>query len=99
MTSVMTATTEVVISEKSMLEFFRSDFSGIAVSRISVMRIKPIRPSLLHFDVGVLDDLAPFGDLHLDPGGELLGGVGDRLQAEADQAVPHVRQRDDAGDL
>src|SRR3954471_20027153 len=35
----MTATTDVVISEKSMLEFFRSDFSGIAVSRISTMRI------------------------------------------------------------
>ena len=31
-------------------------------------------------DVGVLDDLAPFGDLHLDPGGELLGGVGDRFR-------------------
>src|ERR1051325_2086520 len=35
----MTATTDVVISEKSMLEFFRSDFSGIAVSRMSTMRI------------------------------------------------------------
>src|SRR5262245_10322876 len=35
----MTATTDVVISEKSMLEFFRSDFSGIAVSRMLVMRM------------------------------------------------------------
>src|SRR5690242_14891301 len=35
----MTATTEVVISEKSKLEFLRSDLSGIARSRMSTMRI------------------------------------------------------------
>src|SRR5215510_584787 len=35
----MTATMEVVISEKSKLEFLRSDLSGIAVSRISTMRM------------------------------------------------------------
>src|SRR5260370_29511096 len=33
------ATIDVVISEKSKLEFFRSDLSGTAVSRISTMRI------------------------------------------------------------
>src|SRR6516165_1074113 len=38
-TSVMTATTEVVISEKSKLEFLMSDLSGIAHSRISTIRI------------------------------------------------------------
>ncbi len=38
-TSVITATTEVVISEKSKLELRNDDFSGIAVSRISVMRM------------------------------------------------------------
>jgi len=38
-TSVMTATTDVVISEKSKPELRRSDFSGIAVSRISTMRM------------------------------------------------------------
>jgi len=38
-TSVMTATTEVVISEKSKLEFAMFDFSGIAHSRISTIRI------------------------------------------------------------
>src|SRR5690349_4947221 len=35
----MTATTEVVISEKSKLEFLRSDLSGIARSRMSTMRM------------------------------------------------------------
>jgi len=35
----MTATIDVVISEKSKLEFLRSDLSGIAVSRISTMRM------------------------------------------------------------
>src|SRR5580658_6332552 len=39
MTSVMTATTDVVISEKSMLELASVEFSGTAVSRMSVMRI------------------------------------------------------------
>src|SRR5262245_65881678 len=38
-TSVMTATTEVVISEKSKLEFLMSDLSGIAHWRISTIRI------------------------------------------------------------
>ena len=31
---MITATTDVVISEKSMLEFFRSDFSGIGLADI-----------------------------------------------------------------
>ena len=38
-TSVMTATTDVVISEKSMEEFLRVEFSAMEVSRISVMRM------------------------------------------------------------
>src|SRR5262245_48217696 len=38
-TSVTTATTEVVISEKSKLEFLMSDLSGIAHSRMSTIRI------------------------------------------------------------
>ena len=38
-TSVMTATTDVVISEKSKLELASDDFSGIAVSRMSTMRM------------------------------------------------------------
>ena len=40
MTSVITATTEVVISEKSMLELASVEFSGTAVSRISTIRIE-----------------------------------------------------------
>jgi len=44
MTSVTTATTDVVISDKSMLEFFRSDFNGIAVSRISTTRMFLLPP-------------------------------------------------------
>src|SRR5262249_47703269 len=38
-TSVITATTEVVISEKSMEEFFSVEFSAMEVSRMSVMRM------------------------------------------------------------
>ena len=38
-TSVVTATTEVVISEKSIDEFFSVEFSAIEVSRMSVMRM------------------------------------------------------------
>jgi hypothetical protein len=38
-TSVMTATTDVVISEKSKLELASDDLSGIAVSRMSTMRM------------------------------------------------------------
>src|SRR5215471_10661646 len=37
--SVTTATIDVVISEKSKLEFLRFDLSGIAVSRMSTMRM------------------------------------------------------------
>ena len=40
-TSVITATTEVVISEKSKPEFASDERSGIAVSRISTMRMEP----------------------------------------------------------
>src|SRR3954465_5956788 len=39
----MTATTEVVISEKSIDEFFSVEFSAIEVSRMSVMRIVSFR--------------------------------------------------------
>ena len=39
-TSVITATTDVVISEKSKLELASFDLSGIAVSRISTIRMK-----------------------------------------------------------
>ena len=35
----MTATTDVVISEKSKLELASDDFNGIAVSRMSTMRM------------------------------------------------------------
>src|SRR6187397_2839219 len=41
----MTATTEVVISEKSIDEFFSVEFSAIEVSRMSVMRmVSPVIP-------------------------------------------------------
>ena len=47
MTSVMTATTEVVISEKSMLELASVELSGIAVSRMSTMRMAYLIFSIL----------------------------------------------------
>ena len=42
--SVSTATTEVVISEKSMLEFLMSEATGTAHSRISRIRIDVLYP-------------------------------------------------------
>jgi hypothetical protein len=41
LTSVITATTDVVISEKSKPELRSSDLIGIAVSRMSTMRMVP----------------------------------------------------------
>src|ERR1700730_11795877 len=41
----MTATTEVVISEKSKPEFASDERSGMAFSRMSTMRIKAVRNS------------------------------------------------------
>src|SRR5262249_36020610 len=60
-TSVMTATTDVVISEKSKLELLSCDLSGIAVSRMSTIR------SLVsfHFDIGGADDRPPLLGLRL----------------------------------
>src|SRR4051812_19320106 len=51
----MTATTEVVISEKSNPELRRSDFNGIAVSRISTMRIDDSDGSALSGVIAGLD--------------------------------------------
>jgi len=95
MTSVTTATTEVVISEKSMLEFFRSDFSGIAVSRISTMRMslptppsgwshegKPVgEDSNLRY-VRLLDHSLPLGNVGLHIGRERRRRIALRHDAE-----------------
>src|SRR5689334_22087211 len=82
----MTATTEVVISEKSKPELRRSDFSGIAVSRMSTMRMdcpfERARARLLYLDVRLADHLAPLVDLELDLPGELLRRVADDLEPE-----------------
>ena len=72
----MTATTEVVISEKSKLELASVDFSGIAVSRMSTMRMPAggRRQAVAYFDLldlGVRDHLFPLLDVGLDIGGEL----------------------------
>ena len=41
-------------------------------------------------DVRVVDDLAPFCDLGLDAGAELVGRVGDRSEAQCLQTLLHV---------
>src|SRR5438552_2700593 len=96
MTSVITATTEVVISEKSKPEFASCDFSRIAVSRMSRMRISA---SFDLLDACVADDLGPPRDIGLDLGRELRRRIGDRSVADRRQALFHLRQGDDARDL
>src|SRR5215213_4178443 len=100
MTSVMTATTDVVISEKSMLEFFRSDFNGIAVSRISTMRMGWLacQASKLNLrNVRLLDHPFPFGDVGLHIGGERGRRIALRHDAELEQPRFDVRRFDRRG--
>jgi hypothetical protein len=56
----MTATTEVVISEQSKLEFLISDFSGTAHSRMSTIRMW-----LIPIPVTVRCAMALFDALHM----------------------------------
>src|SRR5262245_28557597 len=62
-TSVSTATTEVVISEKSKLELLMLDLSGIAHSRISTIRIwcYPDDPVALHRRDAIAVSISCFG--------------------------------------
>src|ERR1051326_7274952 len=45
---------------------------------------------LLDLRAGLLDELRPAGDVFLDEGAEFLGGVADRLEAEAGPAVSYL---------
>src|SRR6185436_3412085 len=45
---------------------------------------------LLDLRAGFLDELRPAGDVFLDEGAEFLGGVADRLEAEAGHAVSYL---------
>src|SRR5213078_3871329 len=94
-TSVITATTEVVISEKSIEEFFSVEFSAMEVSRISMMRIRV----LFNPQLRVAHDLAPLLDLELDPLSEFIRRVGDRHEAEVRELLLHVRLCHRLGDL
>src|SRR4051794_3196624 len=92
----MTATTEVVISEKSMLEFLRSDFSGIAVSRISTMRIVFLSPSAV---TGTARSAGPgiqylVRRMHLDSGLRPSVGRGMTEQSERVSDLVDVREFD-----
>src|SRR5262245_32909291 len=99
-TSVITATTEVVISLKSKLELASVDFNGIAVSRMSTMRIaQKIRGLLNLRDVGVLDHLAQHVDIFFDVGGKLLGLALYHVEANLVTLFFHVRQRHCFGNL
>src|SRR5215510_4225372 len=94
MTSVITATTDVVISLKSKLELASVDFNGIAASRMSTMRIaQKTRGSLNLRDVGVLDHLTPLVDFFFDVGGKLVGLARDHVEAKLVTLFFHVRQR------
>src|SRR5471030_2041677 len=99
MTSVITATTDVVISVKSKLELARLDRSGTAVSRISTMRIRnfsrtaALASRLLNLrDLRVVDHLRPFLQLDVDPRGEFVRRVGDGKEAERGELLGDVRR-------
>ena len=93
-TSVMTATTEVVISEKSKLEFLISDFSGTAHSRMSTIRMWLIP---IPVTVRCASAMTLFDALHMqepmgaktDPTFDPPGVLGLRLQ-ESQVVVEHV---------
>src|ERR1700681_709785 len=100
MTSVMTATTEVVSSEKSMLELASVEFSGTAVSRMSTMRmIYRVRLLLDLRNLGVDDDAMPPLDFLLDIGGEFRLRVSDDVEADLLAFFLHVRLRQRLDDL
>src|SRR3984957_7800753 len=82
----MTATTDVVISEKSMLELASVEFSGTAVSRMSVMRMTE---SLVHVNASGLDHFAPARGFGLDAFGEFGRCVGDGDKAEGVEFFLH----------
>src|ERR1700730_17886681 len=87
----MTATTDVVISEKSMLELASVEFSGIAVSRMSTMRmiisdftsLSPMgRGESIHLYPRRLHHRVPARAFGLDALGEFRGRAGDGDEAE-----------------
>src|ERR1700728_841969 len=91
----MTVTTDVVISEKSILELASVDFSGIAVSRISVMRMG----SLNLRDLGVDDDPMPLVDVFPQISGKFLRRIADDVEADLLASGLHVRKLQRLDDL
>src|SRR5689334_10102982 len=93
MTSVVTATTDVVISEKSKTALLIFELMGTAISRIAVI-LMPV--ASFRFDSCRLDDLAPALDLEFDLRRELLGRARDHVEAEIGHALPDVRHAEHA---
>src|SRR5262245_33901774 len=109
----MTATTEVVISVKSKLEFLSSELSGIAVSRMSRMRmcasclttslpvLGPLRlfqmRALLRLDACFLDHLGPQREFRPDHMDELIGRVADHVHAKITEFGGDLRHGEHLG--
>src|SRR5215472_10211701 len=90
LTSVMTATTEVVISEKSMLELASVELSGTEVSRISTMRMGQESLQLFDVNAGGLYHFIPSRHFRLDALGKFARAVSDRHEAERVEFFPGV---------
>src|SRR5947199_10526412 len=56
-------------------------------------------PAISSLQRGALGDLGPFGDLALKKGSKLLRRTTDKMIAERDAALLHIRHRQDALDV
>src|SRR5216683_5344987 len=60
-------------------------------SRAAARRVNSTMLSVARLDVGVLDDLGPFGDVVGDGGARLLGRAADDIEAEVGELLLHLR--------
>src|SRR3974390_2890972 len=95
----MTATTEVVISEKSMLELASVELTGTTASRMSTIRITAILALIDLRNLGVRDDLLPLCYFGLNIVGKFRGGAAIGLEAKWKHFLLHLRIPHDRRDL
>src|SRR3974377_1308099 len=99
MTSVITATTEVVISEKSILELASVELTGTIASRMSMMRITAIWALIDVRTLGVCDDLLPLRPLGFNVARKCGGRAAIGLEAKREHFLLHLRILHDRRDL
>src|SRR5690349_25091747 len=72
---------------------------GTGASCLPSRRIAVLAPNSLGVQAGLVDDVAPLGDLGLDVGGELVGGAGAHVGALLDEVVFHLGRVHHGDDL